>query len=259
MKKLLIFVYIIFLNSINLSAQKETYIGLKMNFAEAEFYSYEDKGPLIKNTIYHTINFKTPEFFIGRELITNLTGELGFRYKYYTIGFHSAVDDIDRFDIRYFMFQIPFRLKYTYPLNNRFLLKPFIGFIYGIDDSHESDNQIISGSGTNDYFLTMLDQTGFEDNFFMAHLGIDMEFRIGKRHSLVFNIEYSKGYKKLVSRRLEYFTNNIEPKYKQFSSKIIGKGDYLAFGISYKYNFIAKPIRKIKTEGAVPYKKRRIK
>ena len=171
------------------------------------------------------------------------------------------MDDIDRFDVTYWMYQIPFRLKYTYSLNNRFLFKPFIGFIYGIDDSIDDGlawvvSPFLDGK---DYVLTLLDRDNFEDYFFMAHLGIDTEFRIGKHHSFVLNIEYSKGFKKLVSRALDYYYNYSDGRHEHYYSEIIGKGDFLAFGISYKYNFIAKPIKKVKTEEIMHQKKRRIK
>lgn len=242
MKKLLTFLLIIFL-SFNLSAQKETYLSIKSNIHITEFYSFEDKGPLIKNAIYQQFDLRPIELNVGRELFSNFILEIGIKLKNYKIGYHSNVDDKHRFYTYLFTTQIPFRLKYKYSLNNRFSLRPYFGCIFGIDRGPDDKYYLYPKTAVEkNYFLNRIFETSFKENFFLVNIGMDTEFRIAKRHSLVLNIGFAKGFDKLVSERVEYATHDDIP-FGDYSSLIIGKGDYLAIGLSYKYNFIAKPIK----------------
>ena len=233
MKKLSLFVLLIVFNSNYLFSQKETYIGIGGLFASNDMYDFSDNGSLIKEVDYNYFRIEAPEIFIGRQISKQLYIELAYKAKSYYIGYkhNPEFDQLDSYLKFLKTYQFPFRLKYKQNICNKIIITPYLGFIFGINKSYKSYGESMRSG--NNFTTSSKYLANYRKNFVLAHMGFDFEFILNNKHSVLLNFGYVKGFKDLVTQRIDYFTWG-EP---WNLAKIIGKGDYMSFGVSYKYSF----------------------
>ena len=233
MKKYSLLVFLIVLNISKLYSQKETYIGIGGLFASCDLYTFSDDGSLIKDVDYGYYRIDGPELFIGRQISKQMFIELAYKKKIYYIGFenNSEFGRLASYSNALNTYQIPVRLKYRQKIMRDITLNPYIGFIFGINESYSVKREATGG----DKNLTVNSKylTNYRKTFVLAHMGFDLEFSLNNKHSILLNFGYAKGFNDLVIQRIDYSIEG-EP---WVLAKIVGMGDYMSCGVSYKYRF----------------------
>ena len=189
---------------------------------------------MIKTANNYSLTLVQPvlDLKIGMGIYKNFSFQLSAKFKKYSIGHYNTLSntDIGVFRNILWTFQLPFEIKYKFELNDQFSIVPNLGLDYcRITNQYTnfSSNEIGPEFSTTENF-----SANISNNFFLYKLGSDIEYKLLKSHSILFEFNYFYGAKELYSQKIDY---NITGDPSHYSAEIISKGNYFSFGFGYRF------------------------
>jgi len=227
------FILLLILIGFYSKAQKQTAIGLKV-FLSKDLNKYTDEGNLILGN-FPGFNPVSYGFYIERQLVNDLFGEIGIADKTYWLGYkiNPNIDKISPSPSSISSYQFQVLLKYKLNLYKFLLVKPNIGIVFCTNQDYTSKRS--SKTGNPNYFTYEVIKSDFVKGFVLGHLGIDMELKLTKKLSFVINSGILKGIKTVAENNISYL---LKDSIYWKTAKATNKGDYWYTGLSIKYNFL---------------------
>jgi hypothetical protein len=171
---------------------------------------------------------------VGQEIKKNLFIETGIVRKTYIEGYIlSPGSFFTRSSHSFGVWQIPFLFKIKRNLlDDKVFILPRIGVNYGIKNKYGSSGAGNGSNGEDAYEIAFTDDINSGRTYILMETGIELEFNLLKKISLITNVNYLKGFKKAFQVNYNYSINDGVNQ----SAFARSRGDHwkIGFGINYR-------------------------